>query len=76
MPQTPRRLLVFLGLARGIQEWARGWRPPRTRQYRPLLGDDPWIVPKAIPALQPTWPAELPHPLRQALSTYRRRTRG
>ncbi len=76
MPRTPRRLLVLLGIARAIQEWAREWKPPRTRQHKSLLGDSPWLVPPTIPALAPTWSAEPPALLMEALKTYRRRSRG
>lgn len=66
---------TLLGLARGVQEWARGWKPPRTKHFKPLLGANPWLIPSDIPALRPPWPSELPEPLYEILSTYKRRSR-
>lgn len=76
MPETQQDLRALLGISRAIQKWACDWRPPRTRQYKPLLGDKPWLIPADIPALAPPWGPEPPPLLRQALEAYRRRSRG
>lgn len=73
---TEEGIRMLLGIARGVQEWAREWKPPRTKQYKPLLGADPWLVPPDIQVLSPRWPSEPGELVQKALSTYKRRSRG
>lgn len=67
---------TLLSIARSVQEWAIKWTPPRSRRYKPLLGESPWLIPASVRAIEPRWPVEPSDLLRQALSAYRRRQRG
>lgn len=68
---------VFLGIARGVQDFARTWTPTRihSRQVSiPLLGESPWLVPDEITPLYPPW-RNKPTWLLNANATYKRRSR-
>ncbi len=68
---------TFLGIARGVQDFAMAWVPARTNPRHaiaPLLGETPWLVPDEIAPLYPPW-RHKPTWLLKADATYKRRSR-